>query len=1008
MLSILLLGPPQIVLDRQPIDIPRRKTRALLYYLAARQTAVTRERLLHLFWPDHERSAAQQTLRTTLHGIRKSLGDVLSVTNEHVGLADDAQVDLQLFEAQLASGAAEQIALGLALYRGLFLEDFSLPDNEDFERWAENERERTRQLALGGFLRLAQQHEDSQNFPAALGALTQALALDPLHEEIQRATMRTQYRAGDRAGAIRRYEQLRDRLDEELGVPPMAETQALYDAIITDALAPPADHAPLAPIVPAPPPRDELPFISRAPELERLIAAAESHRLLVLEGEPGIGKTRLATTWLNSQDRVVLRGSAYELEQAIPYHPISEALRGLCGMEWRDRAPIAPIWQAELARLVPELAGGAVPPAPPGDESRLWEAVRQLLHALARVKPVALFLDDLHWADTATLGLLGYLVRQSSAARISYLVTMRGGQQQPALATLLQALTRAGQIERIVVPRLTSEEMARIARALSAADSEALAKWLDAQGEGNPYVITELVRSIRERGWLRANGTIDRAALDSAPLVPHTLYSLIQSRLAQLSPSALHLLHLAVAIGREFEFPLLASAAHMPSAALLDAFDELRRAALILPIGGQRFRFDHSLTMEVAYREVGEPRHRQMHRTVAEALEQASPPLDDALIASHFAEGDQPERAAPYALRAAQHAMSLSAWQEAATFFELACYGQQPPELTRILTQLGVAYTNAGDAQHANERLRKAIVLAEQHHDAAEARAARLALARTLLTQGRYREVIDSIQPLLGTPDAASAEFFWGAALSLEGADLCSASAHLRKAEQLLESGAGAIHRSQVQFELGSILAQQGDLPGAIRTYQGVIETASGAIQPDEITWYILAHNNLAYHLHLLGDPAARGYAERGIVLARESGYLQLTVYLRSTLGEIQLAAGELDDAEQSFRKGLVLSEQFHIPERTAGLTANLGLLALRRGQQQQAAALLAEALAQSDSLGTHHLSAQIRIWLAPLLPRARAAALLAEARALAESGQRNGLLAQIAQIEQATEAQIA
>src|SRR3954447_3729660 len=237
MLSIQLLGAPLLLLDGRPLSVPRRKSRALLFYLAARTTPATRDHLLALLLPDHDRPAAQQILRTSLHGLRKALGPALIVGDDALSITPDADLDIQRFEAGLAAPAAlETLAAALALYRDDFLADFSVPDAEAFEAWADAERERYRQLATRGLAALAQRYQARQDYPAAREALARALAFNPLQEDLQRTALRLDYLAGDRAGAIRRYESLRRLLDDEFGVPPMDETRVLYDAIITDSL----------------------------------------------------------------------------------------------------------------------------------------------------------------------------------------------------------------------------------------------------------------------------------------------------------------------------------------------------------------------------------------------------------------------------------------------------------------------------------------------------------------------------------------------------------------------------------------------------------------------------------------------------------------------------------------------------------------------------------------------------------------------------------------------------
>src|SRR5215207_3443999 len=237
MLSIQLLGAPLLLLDGRPLNVPRRKSRALLFYLAARTTPATRDHLLALLWPDHDRSAAQQILRTSLHGLRKALGPALIVGDDTLSIAPDTDLDIRRFEAGLSATAdLETLTSALVLYRDDFLADFSVPDAEAFEAWADAERARYRQLVTDGLATLAQRYQARQDYPAAREALARALAFNPFQEDLQRAALRLDYLAGDRAGAIRRYESLRRLLDDEFGVPPMDETRALYDAIITDSL----------------------------------------------------------------------------------------------------------------------------------------------------------------------------------------------------------------------------------------------------------------------------------------------------------------------------------------------------------------------------------------------------------------------------------------------------------------------------------------------------------------------------------------------------------------------------------------------------------------------------------------------------------------------------------------------------------------------------------------------------------------------------------------------------
>jgi tetratricopeptide (TPR) repeat protein len=429
--------------------------------------------------------------------------------------------------------------------------------------------------------------------------------------------------------------------------------------------------------------------------------------------------------------------------------------------------------------------------------------------------------------------------------------------------------------------------------------------------------------------------------------------------------------------------------------------------------GGQgklTYLFDHSLTMEVAFREVAEARHRLLHRRVAEAmLVVYRNHLDQVagLIASHFIEGNDFEHAAPYAIRAGQMAAGLGAWKEAAGFYEQSLEAQPKGSQRRsLLMALGEARFRAGESAQASKTYRDSLALADP--DSSEADVIRLTLAQTFFIQARFAEAIELVQHVrnIDRPDiACQMQFVWGTALSLEGADLEGAAQHLNLAVSLCGSQPDLLPLADTKFELGSVAAQQGDLLKAVDLYRQALEAAQQAVKDPSkgeagMMRLILSYNNLAYHLHLLGDPGAAGFAQTGLDLARQKGILPLQTYLLSTLGEIALAARDLDTAERLFSDGLGLAERLSMPERIAGLTANLGLVAEQRSQHDLAIHRLSTALSLADSLGTRHLAAQIRLWLAPLLPPAEGRLRLDEARAIAESGGRRRLLEEVSRIE--------
>jgi tetratricopeptide (TPR) repeat protein len=385
------------------------------------------------------------------------------------------------------------------------------------------------------------------------------------------------------------------------------------------------------------------------------------------------------------------------------------------------------------------------------------------------------------------------------------------------------------------------------------------------------------------------------------------------------------------------------------------------------------------------------------------------------LLAQHYAEGGVPERAAKYAFRAGQLAADLAAWSEAIAFFEQALATSElladPAQRQAILAALGEACLHAGQFSRAAQTLRAALELVKRGQNQINKGVLHLHLGESLLLANRTDELLALAEEICADTQPESAvntAYFRGIVLSHSRADLNGAVAQIQQAETLLQQlqpkpAAGVVTLGQTKFELGNILARRGDLTAAIASYRAGLEATQGMENEHILRNHILFHNNLAYHLHLLADPAAIDYARRGLALAQEKGVLLLLPYLWSTLGEISLAQNDLAAAEKYFNEGLSLAGQFSIPERIAGLTANLGLVARQRHQSTLAIQLLSEAMAQAEALNLRYLGAQIRLWLAPLLSPAEARTHLTAARSIAEQDGYELLLQEAIRLEEST-----
>ena len=645
-LTVLLLGTPEVLMDGLPLKVDRRKSRALLYYLAAHRNPVLKEALPAIFWPDLEICSARHALSVTLHGLRKNLGELLLSEKNCLALSTEVKVDVRLYEESLAPRAADLDHLTelLTRNRGDFLEGFELPDSPLFSVWQTIERERYRRLTINGLACQAERFAQAGNYRAAIEALDRALIMDPLQEELQGLGMRFHYLAGDRMGAIRRYHKLCRLLSDEAGVSPMPQIQDLYRKIISDAPLGPhqssfANVAQAQPAfsIPSPAPPDQLPFVGRRTELQaiREIVQTRGKRFILLEGEPGIGKTRLAAEYVRQFDGLTIQGAAYEPERVLPYQPLVEAFgKLLLQPDWFDRSASvqsvpAAAWRAEMKRLIAEMNHAFTGLQDNGsneDKYRLWETVNRFLGALSRRQPVLVFLDDLQWADASTLGLLNYLIRQAEDAPVVFIGAGHSFAPDSDMAGLVQRLARSGQLARLRLTPLDSADIKELGGRLSSVHGRTLAEYLQRNSEGNPYLLTESVRHMRESGLLSPRGELETDKLPETLPFSNPVLSFIQARLAPLSRSARHVIDVAAVAGGEFEFEIVMKAVALPEDAALDGLDELRAAGLIrVGNNGTGYRFDYSLTREVVYQCLEGSRRRWFHHRVTEALENTHP-----------------------------------------------------------------------------------------------------------------------------------------------------------------------------------------------------------------------------------------------------------------------------------------------------------------------------------------------------------------------------------------------
>jgi tetratricopeptide (TPR) repeat protein len=447
-------------------------------------------------------------------------------------------------------------------------------------------------------------------------------------------------------------------------------------------------------------------------------AAAGRGGMVLISGEPGAGKTRLArelVDYARITGGAVLQGGCYELEAATPYLPFIEALRTWVHQstdgELRRAAGEA---GAELARLAPELES-RIGPFPEGpalsaaeQRLRLFDGVARCLFSLAEPKGLLLLIDDLQWADQASLSLLHYFVRLIGRERVLILGCYRETDldRSHPLAEALDTWHRERAASRVHLRRLDPEATSTMLKVLLGQSevTDDLSASIHRETEGNPFFIEEIVKTLVDDGQIvcEIGGWCRRDAEEL--VLPQGVKAAIGRRLDHVSESTVELLRAAAILGKTFEFSELAAVTDTPEDALLDALDEAVAAQLVETRSGETIAFTHDKIREVLYHELNPIRRRRLHFRVAEGLEALRDrggrvAVED--LAHHSMEGGCLDKGFEYARQAAAEAAEIYAYCDSLRLYERAreCAEalSREAELAIIDTAMGDVYALKGE-----------------------------------------------------------------------------------------------------------------------------------------------------------------------------------------------------------------------------------------------------------------------------------------------------------------------
>ena len=569
-----LLGPPRLFLQGQPVQPGARKALAVLAYLKL-EGAATRAKLATLFWPDLDAASARRNLRRELHRLRSAGADVLHDDGDEV-LALDPRLacDALAFDTAVQAGDTRR---AVALYRGPLLDGFDLAHPGAFEAWAASRREQFALRFRGALQTEVTRHIGAGRLREALDGHLRLIQEDGLHERHYRDAMELHARLGEREAALKLFERCRRLLGRELGLRPMPETLALAEDIRRGAR--PLASGPTPPAAPAPGSAaglsallsDPLPLQDRRDLHAAVQAAARAGRTVWLQGDAGVGKSRLAAEIARAAGvHAVLQ--AHPGDAAVPYATLTRWLRA----HLPEAAGHAlPAWaQRELAHLLPGYGPAAAPIASDADRARLHAALDAALNQALPRPLAALVFDDWHAADPATVAWwqqageraqvfgAGAALPAAASAPLR-LVTLRDAECPEPLRGLRDAHQAAGQADVLAVAPWSLAEVQALVRQLAGAPHDALAARLHAATAGNALFVHETLRHLAQLGLLQAEGGGWRSPFDAAQApalpVPPSVLQTVLARLATLDDATRRLLDAASLAGGSFEAAELAA-----------------------------------------------------------------------------------------------------------------------------------------------------------------------------------------------------------------------------------------------------------------------------------------------------------------------------------------------------------------------------------------------------------------------------------------------------------------
>lgn len=970
--SVYLFGAPRIVQDNTQIAVDTRKATALLAFLAVTEVPASRESLIALLYPELDQTHARAALRRTISALKQAVGPSRLVVSGETLFLGDLWIDVREFSQQLyfwknhrhtagcwCEECLARLEKSVLIYTADFLAGFTLRDSINFDDWQYFTTESYKKDLMAAFSQLVPWLIETKKYDRAIEYGRRWLSLDIINEEAHRSLMRCYAWSGQRGAALRQYRECVRILDHELGVTPVEETTQLYREIMEHRM--PAQPGIYHSSMPSSPPTvqpgagisqlkpGDAPLVGRSQELDELRWAyqwsATRGCFFLIEGEMGIGKSRLAREFLDSIGNIgrpILAARCFEGETQLAYAPFIEALQSVYlkpgASELLKELPEP--WASQVALLIPEFAQGnreglSRQGTPLLNQSIFFESLRRIvLNLTAGNPPVVIFLDDLQWADTASLDFLAYLVRRLDIQPIFILCTWRNeaSTTDQRIQNMLADAQRYGTGKILHLGRLNLDHIHRLVEAVIGQKDisfSEISRRLFEETEGVPYLAVEyLNQMVADKTRVAGYGE-----KPDQWILPLNVRDALLARLKMTGEIGWQLLTTGAVLGRSFDYQNLLEASGRTDSETVNGLEELIQRQIIKEIGASSqhgevtYDFSHEKIRQLIYEQTSISRRRLLHRRVAEILVShgrgnRTGSASASAIAQHFELSGELERAAEYYRLAGLSASSVFAHREAVANFQAALTFGHPHE-SELHEAIGDSLAMLGDYRAASDSYDAGIAFCLPEE------------------VPRFELKLGNIHHRLGNYELAI-RYFESSAIALE-----------------LEKDPAMLARVYADWSRSTFFIEK---PAKAR--QLASQALAQAVKAGDPRAIAQVHNILGILARHTEDfVTAETELKESLNLANQINEPGLTLAALNNLALLNVSMGNLRDAEMNFETALEQCERLGDRHLEAALHNNLADVLHTQGNTEDAMEELKKAVLIFSEIGVHEGEIVPEVW---------------------------------------------